>query len=259
MARGPAAFPGNVFAPTSGNTAPDRRDPWDPKANRHKSPRRFRAKIAKFHSHRADFGRMSRRRTMGLGAGIVLWLSCIVIGFCALQRYAAKAGPSRPPQNAEEFFAAHRTSHRPLLVMMVHPRCPCSDASLAELGDLLARSHGGCDALLLQYHPGEDSPDWSRDVSPRVLGGVHVPVVLDRGGKLAATLGAGTSGHVVFADAKGDMRFTGGLTTSRGHRGRAPGQDAILEVLGGGEPTITAAPVYGCALTPECAAPLCDR
>src|SRR4051812_20689957 len=96
---------------------------------------------------------MSHRRTMGLGAGIVLWLGCIVGGFCLLQQYAAKAGPAHAPENAEDFFAAHRKPNRPLLVMAVHPRCPCSNASLAELGDLLARSHGGCDALLLEYEP----------------------------------------------------------------------------------------------------------
>jgi hypothetical protein len=142
---------------------------------------------------------------------------------------------------------------------VIHPHCPCSDASLAELGDLLARSRGGCDALLLQYHPIEDSPDWERDVSPREIGGVPVRLVLDRGGKMAVALGAGTSGHVVFADAQGVLRFAGGLTTARGHRGRAPGQDAILEILAGGKPALTTAPVYGCAIAPECVAPLCQE
>lgn len=159
------------------------------------------------------------------------------------------------PHNAEQFFAAHRLPNRPLLVMALHPRCPCSEASLAELGDLLARSRGACDALLLQYHPETDASGWSTAVAPQPLGGVTARVVLDPGGKLAAALGAATSGHVILADAHGTVRFAGGLTVSRGHRGRAPAQNAILEMLQGGNPSLTSAPVYGCTLAPECSAP----
>ncbi|MEO6568724.1 MAG: RedB protein [Opitutaceae bacterium] len=195
---------------------------------------------------------------MKLGAGIVVWLGCIVGGLLALQQYAAKAGPSDAPKNAQAFLAAHRKANRPLLIMAIHPRCPCTDASLAELGDLLARSHGSCDALLLQYHPEKSAPDWDEVASNRQLGGTSVGVLLDPGGKMAAALGASTSGHTVVADAHGVWRFAGGLTTSRGHRGRAPAQDAILEILAGREPALTTAPVYGCALIPECTTEFCD-
>lgn len=199
---------------------------------------------------------MSLRITIGLGAGVALWVACLATGFAALQRYSAKSGPAHAPRDAAQFFSAHRAAHRPLLVMAVHPRCPCSEASLAEMGDLLARSHGECDGLLLQYHPEQDAADWPADALPARLGGVAVKVVLDRGGQLAAMLGAATSGHVLFADAGGALRFTGGLTLGRGHRGRSPAQDAILEILHGGNAALTSAPVYGCALEPVCAAPL---
>lgn len=195
---------------------------------------------------------MSRWRAIGLGAGTTFWLGCIAAGFFALQRYSAQEGRAYPPQQPEQFFATHRKPGRPLLVMAVHPRCPCSDASLAELGDLLARSGGKCDALLVQYHPEQDSTDWPVDTLPRRLGRVRVNVLLDVGGKIASALGAATSGHVVFADAQGAIRFTGGLTVSRGHRGRSPAQDAILKLLSGSKPDLRSAPVYGCALEPEC-------
>lgn len=199
---------------------------------------------------------MSLRKTIGLGAGVALWVACLATGFAALQRYSAKSGPAHAPRDAAQFLATHRAAHRPLLVMAVHPRCPCSEASLAEMGDLLARSHGACDALLLQFHPEQDAADWPKDAMPTTLGGVAVKVVLDRGGKTAAMLGAATSGHVFFADADGALRFNGGLTIGRGHRGRAPAQDAILEILHGGQATLTSAPVYGCTLEAACAAPL---
>jgi hypothetical protein len=195
---------------------------------------------------------MSCQRAISLAVGVALWVGCIAAGFSALQRYSTKAGTAHPPQNAEQFFMAHRQSNRALLVMAVHPRCPCTNASLAELGDLLARSRGACDALLLQYHPEQAGAEWRTDASPRRLGGVEVKALPDPGGKMAAALGAATSGHVVFADTCGRICFTGGLTVSRGHRGRTPAQDAILEILAGGTPAISSAPVYGCTLEPEC-------
>lgn len=199
---------------------------------------------------------MSHRKTFGLGVGLAVWVGCVAAGFAALQHYSAKAGPAGAPAEAGRFFAAHRHAGRPLLVMAVHPRCPCSDASLAELGDLLARSRGSCDALLLQYYPDIETPGWPDNTAPRELGGVPVKVLLDRGGRIAATLGAVTSGHAVFADARGAVRFAGGLTVARGHRGRSPAQDAILALLGGGTAALTAAPVYGCTLNQECATAL---
>jgi hypothetical protein len=138
--------------------------------------------------------------------------------------------------------------------MAVHPLCPCTDASLAELGDLLARSHGACDALVLEYQPLRPNNEWPASAPTRELGGVSVPVRRDPAGKLAVALGAKTSGHVVFADATGAARFHGGLTLSRGHRGRSPAQDAILDFLAGRSPKLASAPVYGCALAPECRA-----
>jgi hypothetical protein len=191
------------------------------------------------------------KQITGIAAIVVLWVAGIAAGFGALQRYSSKAGPARGPDvQAEIHLASFRHPGRAVLVMAIHPLCPCTEASLAELGDLLARSRGACDAVLLQYHPSDGTPDWPVDTTPRVLGGVKVPVVLDRGGEIASAIGAETSGHAVLVDATGAVRFHGGLTIARGHRGRSPAQDAILDVLAGGHPTMSTAPVYGCTL--EC-------
>lgn len=196
---------------------------------------------------------MLPKKIIGLAAGVTLWVGGITAAFCTLQRYSMSDGPARAPGGEiGAFFAAHRQPGRPLLVMAVHPLCPCTDASLDELGDLLARSHGACDAVLLQYHPLHGTPEWPVDTSPRKLGGVGVKVLLDHGGKIAAALGAETSGHLVFMDAQGTVRFHGGLTVARGHHGRSPAQDAILEIIGGGRPVLVSAPVFGCALESEC-------
>jgi hypothetical protein len=189
-----------------------------------------------------------RSRT-SLAAWLALWVAGIATGLGALHRYAAAPGPVGEPEVMADELEVHRTPGRPLLVMAVHPLCPCSEASLAELGDFLARSRGRCDALLLQYHPGDDARDWSRDIAMRRLGDAFARVVPDEGGRLATAIGAATSGHVVLIDGEGRVRFRGGITTSRGHRGRAPAQDAMLEVVAGTAARIETAPVFGCTLS----------
>jgi hypothetical protein len=178
----------------------------------------------------------------------ILWLGGLAGGFAALQGYAGRPGRlAAPGSAAAPWLEAHRRPGRPLVVMAVHARCPCTDASLAELGDFLARSRGECDALLLRYSPDPDRAP--RPGETRELGGVAVPVVADPDGRLAATLGALTSGSAVLMDAAGRIRFHGGITLERGHRGRSPAQDAMLALVADHHASaLPVAPVYGCPL-----------
>jgi hypothetical protein len=195
---------------------------------------------------------MHLRKALAFG-GFVAWVGCGVAGFGLLQNYAATAGASRPPRpEVDARIAAHRRPERALIALAVHPLCPCTEASLSELGDLLARSMGRCDAVILEYQPTTPQKHWPVGAPMRELGGVRVPVLVDHGGTLAAALGAHTSGHAVFIDATGVIRFHGGLTLARGHRGRAAAQDAILAALSGATLPIAPAPVFGCALELDC-------
>lgn len=181
-----------------------------------------------------------------LAAGLAVWALAVVAAFGALARYSSTPGSEHQPgAGAAEFLAAHRHSGRPLVAMVVHPRCPCTDASLAELGDFLARTHAGCDAVLVRFV----GPGWPAGEPVVRLGGVPVPVVSDPGGRIASVLGADTSGHCVLMDANGKIRFYGGLTIARGHRGESPVQAALLAVVGGDSRAVRPAPVYGCSIT----------
>lgn len=198
---------------------------------------------------------MFPHKRLAWAAGAAAWVACVVAAFGGLQHYAARPGSAAAPApTVTTFFAQHRQSGQGLLVMTLHPLCPCSEASLAELGDLLARSRGTCDAVIVEYAPARPPANWPKSAANLKLGGVNVPVVADLDGTVAATLGAKTSGHAVFMAPDGEIRFRGGLTLSRGHRGRSPAQDAILSVLSGRAATLTSAPVYGCALEAECQA-----
>jgi hypothetical protein len=194
---------------------------------------------------------MPTRKTFALIAVVALWATGVAGAFGALARYASTPGAAHAPEaGATAFLASQRQPGRPLLVMVVHPRCPCTEASLAEMGDLLGRSHGAVDALVLQYQ----AAGWPQPPPAIDLGGIHIRIVPDPEGKVAATLGAETSGHCIFVDAAGTIRFHGGLTVSRGHRGRSPAQDAILAVVAGSKASLVSAPVFGCSLL-ACKAP----
>src|SRR4051812_37257017 len=121
---------------------------------------------------------MSARRTIILAAAVSIWIGGLATGFATLEHYAATAGQAHPiDARGIEFLQRQQHAGRGLLVMAVHPRCPCTDASLAELGDLLARGHGACDALIVQYQPSEPSPDWPAVPASEELGGTRVPVI----------------------------------------------------------------------------------
>lgn len=190
----------------------------------------------------------------------LLWLGAVVTGLGALQYHSTKPGKvgSATP-NREEFLAAQRTPGRSLLVMALHPRCPCSEASLGELSELIARQPGRCDVLLLYFQPEGDTTGWTLPRPEESLGVANARAMADPGGRMAASLGAITSGHVLLVDADGALKFNGGITPGRGHRGHADGQDAILASFTGQVCPISQAPVFGCPLTPECVGPVSSK
>src|SRR5436190_18671355 len=72
----------------------------------------------------------------------VVWLCGAAAGLAALADYANRPGtaanaPARWPSSSR----IDRDPIRPTLVMLVHPQCDCSRASVAELAELMARAH----------------------------------------------------------------------------------------------------------------------
>jgi hypothetical protein len=77
-----------------------------------------------------------------------------------------------------------------------------------------------------------------------------VSVRIDEAGREAARFGATTSGHVLLYDRGGRLRFSGGITASRGHVGDNAGRAALLGLLIHGETERERTPVFGCPLFP---------
>src|SRR5438067_408458 len=72
----------------------------------------------------------------------------------ALYAYAFRAGaPAAPPLGWPTASAIRRAPDLPTLVMVVHPRCPCSRASIDELSRLVTRLAGRLDTHVLFVRP----------------------------------------------------------------------------------------------------------
>jgi AhpC/TSA family len=77
------------------------------------------------------------------------------------------------------------------------------------------------------------------------------PVVLDRGGDLARTLGAMYAGYTVVLDRDGNVRYRGGIDSDRVRlRDDATPylSDALADLLAGGSPRMVESKALGCAL-----------
>ncbi|HEY1191700.1 MAG TPA: hypothetical protein VGE74_28970 [Gemmata sp.] len=176
-----------------------------------------------------------------------LWLFVVSAGFWAWERYEVTAGPVRAPEGAAPAPPNERAPAGWRLTVFVHPHCPCSRASLGELG-ALARAVPDLAVRVLFVLPWGTEPGWvageSWDLVARVPGAARG---VDRGGSEARRLGAETSGHAVLTDPMGRIAFRGGLTRARGRVGESPGTRAVQDWVRGstGAPT---SPVFGCPL-----------
>lgn len=136
-----------------------------------------------------------------------------------------------------------------LLSMGIHPQCPCTRASLAELERLMVHLDRLVHTRVYVFKPSETDSSWLETPLMKKLYGVAgVEILLDQDGQIANQLGILTSGGVMLFDREGQLKFRGGLTSSRGHEGDSLGTQAIRELVYGRNPLQHHAPVYGCKI-----------
>jgi len=183
---------------------------------------------------------------------VVIWLLSIVGGFGYLSFHAAAPGlGAGAPPTWPAAAALTRRAERDALVVVLHPECPCSRATVAELARLMARVGDRVDVHVLFVRPAglardpADSPLWKS-----VAAIPNVDLRVDNGGVIAARFGAVTSGQVLLYDVKGSLLFAGGITSSRGHEGDNDGLDTLEGAIRGASGHATAS-VFGCSLFGE--------
>jgi len=187
-----------------------------------------------------------------LAFGVLLgsWLAIVAAGLTALWRYELADGePGTPPARWPESSAIAPVPGRPTLVMLLHPRCPCSRASVEELDRVMARVGDRVVAYVVFVLPPEDASAWTEtDLWARASSIRGVSAVRDEGGVEADRFQAWTSGETVLYGADGHMLFAGGITGSRGHAGDNAGEEALVAAILGHSDSLPNTPVFGCAL-----------
>jgi hypothetical protein len=190
-----------------------------------------------------------RHQILWITLGVV-WLGGVVAGLGVLWAYDNTPGEAA---NAPVLWPAgsrlQPDPHGPTLVMLAHPRCSCTAASLAELAELLARTKKRPRTYVVFLKPESVSDDWSQTPLWQTASAIPgVTVVRDDDGLEATRFDAFTSGQTMLYDTHGHLIYSGGTTGSRGHAGDNPGRASILALLNHDDPQRHAAPVFGCPL-----------
>lgn len=171
-------------------------------------------------------------------------------------RYAHHAEVLQPAAHVVSWPANSRLPVHPgrqTLVVFLHPKCPCSRATIAELkrlltGDGAAQAPAPAVVIAAVTPPGADE-SWTK--APNIERALTLPgsaVYVDRGGVEAQRFGAVDSGTVVLFDADGRRRYSGGVTAARGHEGPSAGGSSLAAALAGGFRTPVTCPAFGCRL-----------
>ncbi|MEW6279542.1 MAG: RedB protein, partial [Candidatus Eremiobacterota bacterium] len=172
-------------------------------------------------------------------------------GMFALCAYDQQPGrlagaPGRWPENSR--IRPHPT--RPTVLMFLHPKCPCSRSSLAELHKLVSACPDAMKVVVVLSEPGGPGAD---AVAARLVDSLRaipqVEVLVDESLVETVRFGTWTSGQVLIYRADGRLVFNGGITESRGQEGDNRGERSAREqLLRDGEPEPVRVPVFGCKL-----------
>src|SRR4051812_35099523 len=96
-------------------------------------------------------------------AGAAVWVAAVGFGLKTANDYSTTAGqPAAAPLRWPKGSRLARASDRATLVMLAHPRCPCTRASLSELASLMARASGRVDAYVLFLEPTGLEEAWEK-------------------------------------------------------------------------------------------------
>jgi hypothetical protein len=193
---------------------------------------------------------MTKQYQQGLLGLTLFWLLAVGMGMGVVWRHALSAGlPGSPPTQWPTGSQIQRAPGRATLIMLAHPHCPCTRASLGELALLMARCQGRVTTTVLFVKPDDASDGWEKtdlwDQAALIPG---VKVLRDNKGVEARRFRSLTSGQTLLYDVAGTLLFSGGITGARGHAGDNDGRSTIVALLTGGMADRAETPVFGCSL-----------
>jgi hypothetical protein len=179
-----------------------------------------------------------------------VWLLLITAAGFALSSYENRPGTSRGnPVQWPADSSLKIVKGRPALIMFAHPHCPCTRSSIGELNRLLTRVSTNISVQVVFMQPNIVPKDWTQTALWKSAAAIPgVTVLADSEGAEAKRFGAESSGYVVLYNEHGNLIFSGGITSARGHAGDNAGESAIIALLNNKNSNIRSTPVFGCGL-----------
>ena len=179
-------------------------------------------------------------------AAAIVWATTVVAALEAIRRFESTPGEAAVARSAWPSRVSRGDAST--LVMLIHPHCSCSRASVKELGEIIEKSPRSMQTVVLVYRPSDAKPGWENtDVYRAAKGLRRTRVVVDDDGAEAKRFGGFTSGQTFLYDARGQLRFTGGVTSLRGHAGMNRGRADVIRIANA-PATNGTHPVFGCAI-----------
>ena len=190
------------------------------------------------------------RRLVVASVAIAAWALLILSGEIYLWRFQLTAGATGETlKQWPEKSSIRRQDGLFTLLLFLHPKCPCSRASFDAATQVAAGAQGKLNLCLVFVKPAGSDKDWEKtDLWKQGKATSGCTVFTDEGGSESQNFGAKTSGHVLLYDPAGQLRFSGGLTSSRGQPGPSAGLQAVVQLLNGGSVEDIHRPVFGCPL-----------
>ncbi len=179
-----------------------------------------------------------------------IWLGAAVAGLWVLWRYDNTAGEgARAPNQWPSPTTLARAADRPTLVMLAHPHCTCTRASLGELAEVIARARIRPKTYVVFMAPETFGNGWETTDLWRTAASLpEVTVVRDGDGREARRFGAETSGQTLLYDEHGLLVFSGGITGARAHAGDNLGRQSLVALLNRTPAERSGTNVFGCPL-----------
>jgi len=195
-------------------------------------------------------GERPRLRGPVLVVVVLVWAAAVAGATLFTWRYkTTPAATGATPSDWPAASALPRRAGHPLVVMLAHPHCSCTRASLTELAAVLDEVGASVDADVVFVRPDGTAEDWiETDLWNTAQKMTGVKVFTDQGGRETDRFGALASGTVLLYGGGGQLLFSGGITGARGHAGDNLGERRLVALIKQGKADKATSPVFGCDL-----------
>ena len=178
-----------------------------------------------------------------------LWLFILVAGISAFAKFAYTPGETaHAPKLWPALTRLKAPNQLPKLLVFVHPKCGCSEATLRNLEKILPDLVNKVQIKIVMNDLGDPAMLQGSKAFAQASAFKNVDIVVDHGGYETAAFGVKTSGQAMLYDETGHLVFQGGLTPFRGHEGVSEGEISVVKWIQTREMVWKDTSVFGCAM-----------